>query len=88
MPFTGESLRGVTAERISAHKKFKRVVHSNSLSQTVGPLLNLGKGFSQYGEEDITEVYMPYLLDKMDGVVEDVILAYAIVLWFSVQVRH
>ena len=87
VPFSGESIRGVTVEEITAHMALKSWINLGNLSAAVGRFIGLGKTFLERGVKEITEVFISAVAPLLEGAMSDVVLSYAIVLWFAREVR-
>lgn len=82
---TGESIRGLTPEEIRAHMEYKRKLNSGELSASIGSLIALGTHFTTTGVKEVTDAYIATVAPILTGTMSDVVLSYAIVLWFAKQ---
>ena len=87
MPFTGESIRGLTPAEIIAHTTLKTTINSGNLSAAIGRFVVLGSEFVERGAREITEGYISRVARHLEGAMSDVVPSYAIVMWFVKEVR-
>ena len=87
VPFSGESIRGVAVEEITAHMALKSCINSGNLSAAVGRFIALGKTFLERGVEEIMEVFISAVAPLLQEAMSDVVPSYTIVLWFAREVR-
>ena len=87
VPFTRESIRGLTPEEICAHMEFKRWLNSGDLSAATGPLIALGSHFSTSGVKVVADEFIAFVAPLFEQAMSDVVPCDAIVLWFARQVR-
>ena len=89
VPFTGESIRGVTPTEISRHIEFKKMLHSGNLSAAVGKMISLRTKFeSKDGQSVITNTVVPFVAKHVEGALPDIILTYSNALWFTYEVSY
>ena len=88
VPFSGMSIRGTTADVIQAHIRFKNSLESGELSSAIGMVVRLGKCFASSGITEITATYLPWVTKHLHGTIPDVLMSYAIALWFCMAVSH
>lgn len=87
VPFSGESIRGVTVNEITAHMALKSCINTGNLSAAVGLFIALRKTFLERGVKEITEVFIGAVAPLLERAMSDVVPSYAIVLWFAREVR-
>ena len=84
MPFTGNSIRGILPDEITAQIALKKAIHSGSLSAAIGKFIALGNEFVKRGAQEVTEVLI--IASYLKGAMSDVIPSFAIVMWFVKEV--
>lgn len=87
VPFSEESIRGVTVKEITAHMALKSCINSGNLSAAVGLFIALRKTFLERGVKEITEVFISAVAPLLERAMSDVVPSYAIVLWFAREVQ-
>lgn len=81
VPFIGDSIRGVTPAEINCHISFKKELNSGDLSAAM--IISLREHFSTHDMASITDEHVPFVAQHLEGAIPDVILSYAIALWFT-----
>ena len=86
IPFTGESIRGLTPDEIRAHMEFNRTLNTGELLAFIGAFIAMGTCFTTSGVKEVTGKYIATVALILAGTISDVVPSYAIVLWFARQV--
>lgn len=89
IPFLGDSLACHSSETVKAHVQVKRAIRSKELSGAIPSVIATGGKFTRVGWKEVADDTLPHVKYFMEGkVLKDCILPYAVLLWFTKEVRY
>lgn len=88
IPFLGPSVRGATANEVSAHVHIKKMINQGYFSSAIASFVRMGSTFLREGMDEIASDLIPWVTPRLNGCLPDSILPYATSMWFSQRVSY
>lgn len=88
IPFLGPSVRGATANEVSAHVQIKKMINQGYFSSAIASFVRMGSTFLREGMDEIVSDLIPWVTPRLNGCLPDSILPYATAMWFSQRVSY